>query len=217
MPDNTSNPLDADAAEPSEKESRNARHKKAMQRKKEHIDNRIAAANIDKGLMVVLTGNGKGKSSSAFGMLARSVGHDLRCGVIQFIKGMWECGEQKLFQDHPLVEFHVMNTGFTWDTQDRDKDIAAAESTWAKAVEMLANPEIKVVILDELTYMLTYGYLDKPTVLEKLANRPKGQHVIVTGRNASKELLEMADTVSELQETKHAFNNNIKVQKGIDY
>jgi len=197
--------------------SRNVRHKKAMQRKKKHIDNRIAEANIDKGLMVVLTGNGKGKSSSAFGMLARSVGHDLRCGVIQFIKGMWECGEQKLFQGHPLVEFYVMNTGFTWDTQDRDKDIAAAVKTWERAAAMLENEDIKVVILDELTYMLTYGYLDKAMVLEKLANRPADQHVIITGRNASKELLEMADTVSELQETKHAFNNNIKVQKGIDY
>src|SRR5690554_883516 len=116
---------------------RQQRHKKAMQRKKAHIDERIAAADVDKGLMVVLTGNGKGKSSSAFGMLARSVGHGLRCGVVQFIKGQWECGEQLLFAAHPLVEFHVMNTGFTWETQDRDADIAAAKATWEHAAALL--------------------------------------------------------------------------------
>jgi len=196
---------------------RAARHKKAMQRKKEHIDGRIAEATIDKGLLLVLTGNGKGKSTSAFGMLARSVGHGLRCGVIQFIKGQWECGEQMLFADNPLVEFHVMNTGFTWETQDRDKDIAAAEETWSKGTAMLADPEFDVVILDELTYMLTYGYLDKEMVLSALENRPEGQHVVVTGRNAAKELIELADTVTELTESKHAFYDGVKVQKGIDY
>ena len=198
-------------------EERALRHKKAMQRKKEHIDGRIAAATIDKGLLVVLTGNGKGKSTSAFGMLARSVGHGLRCGVIQFIKGQWECGEQMLFADNPLVEFHVMNTGFTWETQDRDSDIAAAEQTWAHGAEMMMNQEINVVILDELTYMLTYGYLDKEMVLSALENRPEGQHVIVTGRSAAKELIELADTVTELGENKHAFYDGVKVQKGIDY
>ncbi|PCJ26846.1 MAG: cob(I)yrinic acid a,c-diamide adenosyltransferase [SAR86 cluster bacterium] len=198
-------------------EERNQRHKKAMQRKKEYIDGRIAEATIDKGLMVVLTGNGKGKSSSAFGMLARSVGHGLRCGVVQFIKGKWECGEQMLFADNPLVEFHVMNTGFTWDTQDREADIVAAVATWNKATELLSNPDVNVVILDELTYMLTYGYLDKEMVLSALENRPADQHVIVTGRNASKELIELADTVTEVGESKHAFYDGVKVQKGIDY
>ncbi|OGT72608.1 MAG: cob(I)yrinic acid a,c-diamide adenosyltransferase, partial [Gammaproteobacteria bacterium RIFCSPLOWO2_02_FULL_57_10] len=193
-------------------EDRKTRHKKAMQRKKEHVDARIAAATIDKGLMVVLTGNGKGKSSSAFGMLARSVGHGLRCGVVQFIKGQWECGEHLLFKDHPLVEFHVMNTGFTWETQDRDKDIAAARATWSHAVDLLKNPDVNVVLLDELTYMLTYGYLDAEDVLSVLHNRPAHQHVIVTGRNANAALIEMADTVSEVVDTKHAFNNGIKVQ-----
>jgi cob(I)alamin adenosyltransferase len=188
-----------------------------MQRKKEHIDGNIAKATIDKGLMVVLTGNGKGKSSSAFGMLARSVGHGLRCGVVQFIKGVWETGEHLLFQDHPLVEFHVMNTGFTWETQDREADITAAKATWEKAVELLNNKDIDVVILDELTYMLTYGYLDKDNVIDALDNRPEMQHVIVTGRNAGKELIEIADTVTELGETKHAFYDGVKVQKGIDY
>ena len=198
-------------------EERAIRHKKAMRRKKEYIDGRIAEATIDKGLMVVLTGNGKGKSTSAFGMLARSVGHGLRCGVIQFIKGQWECGEQMLFADNPLVKFHVMNTGFTWETQDRDKDIAAAEETWKHAASMLNNPEFDVVILDELTYMLTYGYLDKEMVLSTLEGRPAAQHVIVTGRSASKELIELADTVTELGENKHAFYDGVKVQKGIDY
>ena len=198
-------------------EERAQRHKKAMQRKKEHIDGRIAAATIDKGLLVVLTGNGKGKSTSAFGMLARSVGHGLHCGVIQFIKGQWECGEQMLFADNPLVEFHVMNTGFTWETQDRDSDIAAAEKTWAHGAAMMRNPDFDVVILDELTYMLTYGYLDKEMVLSALENRPEGQHVVITGRSAAKELIELADTVTELGENKHAFYDGVKVQKGIDY
>ena len=199
------------------KEDRNNRHKRAMQRKKAHVDSRIAEATIDKGLLLVLTGNGKGKSSSAFGMLARSVGHGMQCGVVQFIKGQWECGEQLAFEEHPLVEFHVMNTGFTWETQDREKDIAAAKLTWTKASLLLKNSSVKIIILDELTYMLTYGYLDKKMVLTSLVNRPVNQHVIVTGRNASKELVEIADTVSEINDTKHAFNAGIKAQKGIDY
>lgn len=198
-------------------DERNKRHKKAMQRKKRYIDAGIAKATIDKGLLLVLTGNGKGKSSSAFGMLARSVGHGLRCGVVQFIKGLWECGEQMLFANNPLVEFHVMNTGFTWETQDREKDIAAAKATWEKASTLLTNANVDVVILDELTYMFTYGYLDKEMVLSALQDRPPNQHVIVTGRNASKELISIADTVSELKEIKHAFSDGVKVQKGIDY
>lgn len=198
-------------------DDRNARHKRAMQRKKAHIDQRIAAATEDKGLVVVLTGNGKGKSSSAFGMLARSVGHGMPCGVVQFIKGVWVCGEHLLFQSHPLVEFHVMNTGFTWETQDREKDIAAAEATWAHAERMLRDENCAVVLLDELTYMLTYGYLDADRVVDAIVNRPPGQHVIITGRNASQRLLDIADTISEVKDVRHAFNNGIKVQKGIDY
>lgn len=200
-----------------ESTERNERHKRAMQRKKEHIDGRIAEATIDKGLLVVLTGNGKGKSSSAFGMLARSVGHGLKCGVVQFIKGKWDCGEQKLFQDNPLVDFYVMATGFTWETQDREADIAAAKATWKHAAQLLSDPAVNVVVLDELTYMLTYGYLDKEMVLQALESRPSSQHVVVTGRNAAKELIEIADTVSEVGETKHAFYDGVKVQKGIDY
>ena len=196
---------------------RKARHKRAMQRKKAYIDGRIAAATEDRGLLLVLTGNGKGKSSSAFGMLARSVGHGLRCGVVQFIKGAWECGEQLLFKDQPLVEFHVMGTGFTWETQNRQTDIAAAEQAWSKAEALLADETTDLVILDELTYMLTYGYLDKARVLAALRSRPARQHVVVTGRNTSRELLELADTVSEVKEVRHAFNHGVMAQKGLDY
>ena len=198
-------------------DERKTRHKKAMQRKKEHIDKKVEQATIDKGLMLVLTGNGKGKSSSAFGMLARSIGHGMNCAVVQFIKGVWETGEHLMFENHPQVAFHVMATGFTWETQDRDKDIAAAENTWAEAQRLLKDESVDLVILDELTYMLTYGYLDKAMVLDALENRPPMQHVVVTGRNASKELIELADTVTELDNTKHAFDKGIKVQKGIDY
>ena len=193
------------------------RHKRAMQRKKEHVDGRIAAATEDRGLLLVLTGNGKGKSSSAFGMLARSVGHGLRCAVVQFIKGTWECGEQLLFEGNSLVEFHVMGTGFTWETQDRQTDIAAAESAWSKAEAILADEATDLVILDELTYMLTYGYLDKARVLQALRERPLRQHVVITGRNAGRELLEMADTVSEVKDVRHAFNHGVMAQKGLDY
>lgn len=196
---------------------RNLRHKRAMQRKKALVDERIAQAVIDKGLLVLLTGNGKGKSSSAFGMLARSVGHGLRCGVVQFIKGQWECGEHLLFASHPLVEFHVMATGFTWETQDRELDIAAARETWTHAAALLRDPEVQVVLLDELTYMLTYGYLDAAEVLRTLRERPAHQHVIVTGRNAGNALIDLADTVSEVRDIKHAFNSGVRVQKGIDY
>ena len=201
----------------SNQEERNERHKKAMQRKKAHVDERIAAATTEKNLLLVLTGNGKGKSSSAFGMLARSVGHGMKCAVVQFIKGQWDCGEHANFAEHPLVDFHVMNTGFTWETQDRSKDIAAAEQTWVKAEEFLTDSSYELVILDELTYMLTYGYLEKSRILKAIKNRPKNQHAVVTGRNASKELISLADTVSEINNTKHAFDSGIKVQKGIDY
>ena len=198
-------------------DERNERHKNAMQRKKAYVDERIAAATTEKNLLLVLTGNGKGKSSSAFGMLARSVGHGMKCAVVQFIKGQWDCGEHANFAEHPLVDFHVMNTGFTWETQDRSKDITAAEQTWVKAEEFLTDSSYELVILDELTYMLTYGYLKKKRILKAIKNRPKNQHAVVTGRNASKELIALADTVSEINNTKHAFDSGIKVQKGIDY
>lgn len=194
----------------------NERHRLRMQKLKAQVDARIAAAQDDKGLLLVLTGNGKGKSTSGFGMVARAVGHDLSAGVAQFIKGTWECGERNLLQKAGVV-FYVMETGFTWDTQDRESDMAAAQSVWAEAKALLQNPDIDVVMLDEITYMLTYQYLDLDEVLDALVNRPIQQHVIVTGRACHRALIEMADTVSEVNSTKHAFDNGIKAQKGIDW
>lgn len=195
---------------------RNERHKARMARLKEKVDAKIAAATEDKGLLLVLTGNGKGKSTSGFGMITRAVGHGLKAGVVQFIKGNWECGERNLLSKVG-VSFAVMNTGFTWDTQDREQDIAAAEAVWVEAKKLLTDASIDVVMLDELTYMLSYDYLDLDEVLDTISQRPEQQHVIVTGRGAHKQLLDMADTVSEINNTKHAFEAGIKVQKGIDW
>lgn len=201
---------------PEKEQIRNERHKARMERLKAKVDERIDAAQEEKGLLLVLTGNGKGKSTSGFGMVTRAVGHGFTAGVAQFIKGSWECGERNVLTKLG-VKFHVMGTGFTWNTQDREKDIAAAEETWRGAKELLTNENIDVVMLDELTYMLSYHYLDLDEVLDVIANRPQDQHVIVTGRGCHKLLMEMADTVSEVQNNKHAFDSGIKAQKGIDW
>ncbi len=192
------------------------RHQKRMQKLKEKVDARIEAAQEEKGLLLVLTGNGKGKSTSGFGMVARAVGHGLSAAVMQFIKGTWACGERNLLETAG-VEFHVMETGFTWETQDKEKDTIAAQRVWQEAKRLLQDDSIDVVMLDELTYMLTYQYLDLDEVLDALANRPVNQHVIVTGRGCHRNLIEMADTVSEVNNTKHAFDNGVKAQKGIDW
>lgn len=208
-----------DSAQNSEQDNdqvRTERHQKRMQKLKEKVDARIEAAQEDKGLLLVLTGNGKGKSTSGFGMVARAVGHDLTAAVIQFIKGSWACGERNLLQNAG-VEFHVMETGFTWETQDKTQDTLAAQRVWKEAKRLLQDTSIDVVMLDEITYMLTYGYLDLDDVLDALANRPEQQHVIVTGRGCHRNLIEMADTVSEVNNTKHAFDNGVKAQKGIDW
>ena len=194
----------------------NARHKARMQRKKAVIDAAIEKADQEKGLLLVLTGNGKGKSSSAFGMLARSIGYQMKAGVAQFIKGRTDTGEEAFFAKHPDVEWHVLGEGFTWNTQDREADIKTAQAGWAVAKKMLTNPNISLVILDELTYPLKYGYLDQETVLADIAARPAMQHVVVTGRGASQALIDMADTVSELKDIKHAYRAGIKAQAGID-
>lgn len=198
-------------------EQRKQRHKKAMQTKKQWVDARIAAAQIDCGVLIVLTGNGKGKTSSAFGTAIRSLGYGFKVAIVQFIKGAGECGERNFLQGNPNVYYTAMATGFTWETQDRDTDIQAALAVWQKAKAYLQNPGIHLVILDELTYMLKYGYLDCDEVLSCIKNRPGHQNVIVTGRAASKELLTMADTVSEINATKHAFDAGIKAQKGIEW
>lgn len=200
-----------------EDNKRQARHKRAMEKKKAFVDERIAQAQEDKGLLLVLTGNGKGKTSSAFGTAIRSLGYGYQVGIVQFIKGVGECGERNFLEQHPLVSYQCMATGFTWETQDRESDTQAAQVVWQHAKSYLENPAIHLVILDELTYMLKYGYLDAEEVFSCLKNRPKSQHVIVTGRAASQELITLADTVSEVKAIKHAFDAGVKAQKGIEW
>jgi len=197
-------------------EDKKVKHQKRQQKLKEKVDERIAKATDDKGLLLVITGNGKGKSTSGFGMVTRSVGHGLKAAVCQFIKGTWDCGERNLLEKLD-VPFYVMKTGFTWETQNKETDIEAAELVWTEAKRLLTDPTVNTILLDELTYMLSYKYLDLDEVLTALANRPEGQHVIVTGRAAHRNLIEMADTVSEVQSLKHAFEAGVKVQKGIDW
>lgn len=197
-------------------ELKNQRHKDRMAKKKAMIDASIASANKQKGLFIVLTGNGKGKSSSAFGMVARALGHGMKVGVAQFIKARTDTGEEAFFSKQPNVEWHVLGDGFTWDTQDREKDIATSKRGWEVATRMLNDPSFNVVVLDELTYLLSYKYLDSDLVLDALMNRPPMQHVIVTGRAASEALCALADTVSEIQDIKHAYRDGIQAQLGID-
>ncbi len=187
-----------------------------MQRKKEYIDSRIEGANIDKGVIVLLTGNGKGKSSSSLGMVCRALGYDMKVGIAKFLKGMQDTGEDAFLAKQSNVQTAFMKTGFTWDTQDKEYDTAMAVETWNKAAQYLTDESINLVVLDELTYMISYKYLDEQVILKTLNNRPKDQHVVITGRAASKGLIEIADTVSEVTNIKHAFRANIKAQKGID-
>ena len=197
-------------------DSKNARHAARMARKKALIDAAIAGATDEHGLLLVITGNGKGKSTSAFGMVARALGHGMKVGVVQFIKNRTDTGEEAFLGRQPGVEWHVTGDGFTWDTQNREQDIATAERGWAIAARMLADPAYQLVVLDELTYLLSYGYLDNDTVLDALAQRPPMQHVIVTGRGAPDALVELADTVSVIADEKHAFRAGVKAQPGID-
>ncbi|TKB45130.1 cob(I)yrinic acid a,c-diamide adenosyltransferase [Thalassotalea mangrovi] len=192
------------------------RHQQRQQKIKQKVDEKIAKAQDERGLVIVITGNGKGKSTSGFGTVARATGHGLNAAVVQFIKGNWECGEANLLKQHG-VEFCVMATGFTWETQNKAADIAAAQITWADATRLLADPDIDMVLLDELTYMISYHYLDLDDVINAINNRPHHQHVIITGRSCHRRLIEMADTVSEVQEIKHAFHSGVKAQKGLDW
>ena len=182
------------------------RHRERMQRKKAVVDARIAEATMSKGLLLVLTGNGKGKSSSAFGMVARALGHGMQVGVVQFIKGSFSTGEEAFFRRFPEVNYHVMGEGFTWETQDRERDVRAARGAWEKACALLRNVAIQLVVLDELNIVLKLGYLPLPEILGTLAARPPMQHVIITGRSAPAGLIEAADTVTEMREIKHAFH-----------
>ena len=193
-----------------------ARYQQRMQRKKEVIDNAIEQANIDKGLLLVLTGNGKGKSSSAFGMAARALGHGMKVGVAQFIKGRTDTGEEAFFSPHPNVIWHVLGEGFTWDTQNLARDTETAQTGWNVAKAFLKDETINLVIFDELTYPIKYGWLDVENILEDIESRPPMQHVVITGRGAHPSLCEAADTVTTLEDTKHAYRSGVRAQKGID-
>lgn len=200
-------------------EEKNARHKEKMAKRKEHQDKIVKAADKTKGLLIVHTGNGKGKSTAAFGTLLRAMGHGFKVGLVQFIKGSWSTGEQsamKRFDD--LLTTHVMGEGFTWDTQDRERDMKAARAAWEVALTMLRDPDIKVVALDELNIVLRYEYLPVEEVIEGLASRAPDTHVIVTGRNAPQALIDAADLVSEMKQIKHPFREQgIKAQKGVEF
>lgn len=201
-----------------EKQDKNASHKKKMQKQKANVDANIEAANIERGVLIVLTGNGKGKSSSAFGMVLRALGYDHKVGVVQFIKGAQLSGEELYLKNKlPDVDFYQMGTGFTWNTQDREADIEAAEKTWKVAEKMLADDSYNLVVLDELTYMIAYKYLEEERILSALRDRPFEQSVIVTGRGGGSALQELADTVSEIKEIKHAYKAGIKAREGVDY
>lgn len=191
-------------------------YKQRMARKKAVIDAGIARATDDKGLLLVLTGNGKGKSSSAFGMVGRALGHQLKVGVCQFLKSRTDTGEEAFFSQVANVDWHVLGDGFTWETQSREQDIATAQRGWEVAQRMLADDSYGLVVLDELTYLLNYHYLDNQAVLQALQTRPPMQHVVVTGRAASQELCDLADTVSDIMDIKHAYRAGIRAQKGID-
>ncbi|MCP1314917.1 MULTISPECIES: cob(I)yrinic acid a,c-diamide adenosyltransferase [unclassified Halomonas] len=196
---------------------RDSRHKASMERLKAHVDEKIARAEQERGLLLVNTGNGKGKTTAAWGTVTRSLGYGYKVGVVQFIKGLWECGERNRLEDDPNLEVVVMATGFTWETQDREADTRACLAVWQDAERMLADPETYLVVLDEITYMLKFGYLDIERVKHALENRPPEQTVIITGRSAHRELIDMADTVTEMQEVRHAFNAGVKTRRGIDY
>lgn len=191
-------------------------YKARMQRKKAHIDSRIEQADIDKGVIVLLTGNGKGKSSSSLGMVCRALGYDMKVGIAKFLKGVQDTGEDAFLAKQPNVQTAFMKTGFTWDTQDKVYDTAMALETWDKAAQYLTDETIDLVVLDELTYMISYQYLEEKMIINTLNNRPKHQHVVITGRAASEGLIDIADTVSEVKDIKHAFRANIRAQKGVD-
>lgn len=198
--------------------SADEKHRRKMQRLKAAVDARIANATTERGVVVVLTGNGKGKSSSGFGMIVRALGHGQRPAVVQFIKGAESCGEREFLRRvAPDMPYHVMATGFTWETQNKAADAAAAQRTWHEAAKLLADATIDVVLLDELTYMLAYGYLDEDAVVDALLSRPPEQSVIITGRGAGTALLTLADTVSDVHSEKHAFAAGIKARKGIEF
>ena len=199
-----------------EESKTNHYHKVRMERKQAQIKASMDKATDEKGLLLVITGNGKGKSTSAFGMVARALGHGLKVGVCQFIKSRSDTGEEAFFNSHEGVDWHVLGDGFTWDTQNREQDIATSQAGWKVAQGILSDESYDLVVLDELTYLLSYDYLNKEMVLKDIQSRPAMQHVVVTGRSALAELREIADTVSEIKDEKHAYKAGIKAQIGVD-
>ena len=199
-------------------ERKNEKHKKAMEKQKTNVDAKIEAADEERGVAILLTGNGKAKSSSAFGMVMRALGYDMKVGVIQFIKGKQLSGEELYLRNHcPQVDFHQMGTGFTWNTQDRSADIKAAKDTWQLAKPMLADASYDLVVLDEITYMIAYKYLPEQEIIDAITDRPREQSVVLTGRGGGAALQDAMDTVSEVKEIKHAFKAGIKARRGVDY
>ena len=197
---------------------RDTKHNKAMAKQKAAVDQAISKADIERGVSVLLTGDGKGKTSSAFGMVIRALGYGQRVGIVQFIKGVQPSGEETFVKNHlPDVTLYQMGTGFTWDTQDRAGDIAAAQQTWEQARAMLEDETYDLVVLDELTYMLAFDYLPEQDVIGALTSRPAGQSVVVTGRGGGQALREAMDTVSEVKEIKHAYRAGIMARQGVDY
>lgn len=193
------------------------KHKERMEKKKRVVDERIAGATQERGVLILLRGNGKGKSSSAFGTMARALGHGQRAGLVQFIKGRKETGEYLFFKDHPRVDYHVMGHGFTWETQDRQRDIEAAQQAWAVAERMLGDETYDIVVLDEMPYAFRYDYLDIEPVVAAIQGRPGKQNVIITGRSMHVRLTEIADTISEVNDIEHAFRKGVKAQPGIEW
>jgi cob(I)alamin adenosyltransferase len=196
---------------------KNKRHESRMAKKKTIIDEKVKKADKEKGVIVITTGNGKGKSSSGFGMVARALGHNMKVGIVQFIKGAFSTGEEAFYRRFPNeVEYHVMGDGFTWETQNREQDVKTATLAWAEAKRMLNDENYDLILLDELNIVLKYQYLSIEDVINDLQSRPEMQHVVITGRAAKDELIEIADTVTEMKDVKHAFRSGIKAQKGIE-
>ena len=192
-------------------------HQERMARKKAVVAEKIAKATEERGVLILLKGNGKGKSSSAFGTMARMVGHGKKVAVIQFIKGRGETGEYKLFRDHPQIDWHIMGHGFTWETQDKEQDIAAAQQAWALAETLLQDESYDMLVFDEMSYMFKYQYLDVEPVVAALQQRPPHQNVIITGRTMATPLQDIADTISSVQDERHAFRLGVKAQLGIEF
>jgi cob(I)alamin adenosyltransferase len=199
----------------------NQQHKEKMVRLNEIKDKQLAEANIEKGLIIVHTGAGKGKSTASFGMAIRSVGQGMKVAIVQFIKGAIPTGEgafiAKIAELGFPIEMHTLGEGFTWKTQDRERDIATAAKGWAKAVELMRDPSIDLLILDELNIATKYEYIAVSTVIEELKAKREMLHVVITGRNASPELIEIADLVSEMKVIKHPYAHGIKPQKGVEF